>query len=284
MSNPGLPSEHPGVHPHALLNEKVSLRQQWHILRGFVRQDLIDRYSGSLLGGAWSLVMPLIQILIFTLIFSKIMGMKLAMFGAELTEYGYSIYLVAGVLAWNAFSTTLARTSGVFLDKAGLIKKVPLSLKLLPLYIPISETVIFLIAYSFFAAFLWLIGYSFSLFWLWLPLIYFLHQLMAWAAGFFFAILSVFIRDTRQLVDVCLQVWFWGTPIVYVLDIVPERMQNLMDWNPAYWFINSYHRVILQQQAPEFNYLLLCAVSGLLFLTLAYVLLNKLERDIRDFI
>lgn len=263
---------------------KLSLRQQGHVLLGFVRQDLIERYSGSLLGGAWSLVMPLIQILIFTLIFSKIMGMKLAMFGAELTEYGYSIYLVAGVLAWNAFSTTMSRTSRVFLDKAPLIKKVPLSLKILPLYIPISETIIFLIAYLFFTLFLYFVGYQFTLYWLWLPIIYALHQLMAWAIGFVCAILSVFIRDINQLIDVILQVWFWGTPIVYVLDIVPEAMQAVMNWNPAFWFVDSYHQVILHQQSPAMNYLLACGVTGSLALVAAYILLNKLERDIRDFI
>lgn len=269
---------------HSVGQDNVSLKQQWHVLLGFVRQDLIDRYSGSILGGGWSLVMPLVQILIFTLVFSKIMGMKLAMLGAELSEYGYSIYLVSGVLAWNAFSATLGRTSGVFLDKAGLIKKVPLSLRLLPLFVPISESIIFLIAYCFFAVFLWLIDYQFTLFWLWLPVIYLSHQVMAWAIGFFCAILSVFLRDTRQVIDVFLQLWFWGTPIVYVLDIVPEKMQLLMDWNPAFWFVESYHQVILYQSPPPLRNILLCLGVGVFILGVTFWLLKKLERDIRDFI
>ncbi|MAC46262.1 MAG: ABC transporter permease [Oceanospirillum sp.] len=269
---------------HDIKQNKPSIRQQLHVLLAFVRQDLIERYSGSLLGGAWSLVMPLIQILIFTLIFSKIMGMKLATFGADLTEYGYSIYLVSGILAWNAFSTTMSRTSKVFLEKAALIKKVPMSLKMLPLYIPVSETVIFVIAYLFFTVFLVLIGYQFSWLWLWLPVIYVLHQMMAWAIGFICGVLSVFIRDINQMVDVGLQVWFWATPIVYVLDIVPETMQTLMSWNPAFWFIDSYHQVILYQKMPEMSYLIATAGIGGLALIVAYKLLGKLEKDLRDFI
>src|SRR5690606_1452611 len=85
------------------------------LLLHFVRQDLVDRHAGSALGALWTLLLPLANILIFTLVFSRIMGARLEMLGMEsLGPYSYSVYLVTGLLAWNCFANTLIRITQVF--------------------------------------------------------------------------------------------------------------------------------------------------------------------------
>lgn len=256
----------------------------WALIFHFTRQDLLDRYSGSILGGLWTFILPLVNILIFTLVFSKIMGARLEAFGAQFSEYNYSIYLVAGILAWNAFAATVNRVTNIFIEKASLIGKVNLSLLALPLYIVASETVVYLISMAFFTGFLIIIGFPFSWHWCLIPLLFLAQQLFAYGLGFLLAVLSVFIRDIREFVNVFLQLWFWLTPIVYVVHILPEETQSIFSWNPMFLMVESYRDVILNHTVPEPYGLLVIGALAMTFLGAGRFLFKKLEKDIRDFI
>lgn len=254
------------------------------LLLSFTRQDLIDRYSGSILGGAWSFIMPLVNMLIFILVFSRIMGARLEALGQEFSEYSYSIYLVAGMLAWNAFANTVQRATNIYREKAGLIGKVKISLISLPFYILLTESVIYLISLVFFAVFLILIDFPVDRFWLLIPVIFVIQQLFAYALGFMMAIFNVFVHDTRELVTVIVQLWFWLTPIVYVTNVLPDSVQTLFGFNPMYILIQAYRDLILYHREPSPEGLFWVLLLGLTILSLALFLFKKLERDIRDFI
>lgn len=254
------------------------------LLLNFTKQDLIDRYSGSVLGGAWSFILPLVNILIFVLVFSNIMGAKLAAFGADFNQYGYSIYLVAGMLAWTAFSNSVVRTTNIFQEKGGLIAKVNMSLIWLPLYILLTETVIFIISMGFFLLFLLLIGFPITWHWLLIPCLYLIQQTLAYSLGFIFATLSVFIRDIREMVNVMIQLWFWCTPIVYVIHIIPEFAQKLFQLNPMFIIINAYRDLIIFHRIPELGGVSILLLISVFLLSLALYSFKRLERDVRDFI
>jgi lipopolysaccharide transport system permease protein len=254
------------------------------LLYHLTRQDLVDRYAGSILGAAWTFIMPLVNILIFTLVFSRIMGMRLGEMGVELGEYSYSVYLVIGVLAWNLFANTLTRVTHVYHDKAAIIGKVNISLFFLPLYILLSELVIYVIANAFFLIFLFFIGFEFSWHWAWWPLILLVQQTLAYAIGIIFATLSVFIRDIKQFVGVLTQLWFWLTPIVYVITILPENWKPLFLLNPFYHFVNALRDALMLQSAPNFVPLIGIMVIATIMLLAGMHLGRRLERDIRDFI
>lgn len=256
----------------------------WNLILNFTRQDLIDRHSASMLGAAWTFILPLINILIFTLVFSNIMGMRLGGLGQELGRWGYSVYLVSGLLAWNCFAATLTRITQVFHEKAHLIGKVRMSLWSLPLYVVLSETVHYLIATSFFMIFLLAIGFEFTWHLLWWVPIFLCQQLMAYALGITCAILSVFMRDIKEIVGVVTQLWFWLTPIVYVAVILPVTVQNFMMLNPFYQLASAYRAALIAGQTPNFTALSTLALSSLALLLLAIWAGRKLERDIRDFL
>lgn len=254
------------------------------LILNFARQDLKDRYAGSVLGGLWSFIMPLINILIFALVFSNVMGARLESFGVEFARYGYSIYLISGILAWNAFASTVVRVTHVFHEKRNLIGKVSLSLRALPLYILITETFIFTVSFSFFTLFLLLIDFPLNPYWLLLPLIYLVQQLFAYALGFVLAILSVFIQDIKELTNVLMQLWFWLTPIVYVVNILPESIRVYYALNPMVHFIEAWRSIIIAGQLPNLLPLATLLALALLLLGGGFWLMQRLERDIRDFI
>lgn len=255
------------------------------LLLHFVRQDLVDRHAASALGALWTLLLPLANILIFTLVFSRIMGMRLQAMGMEyLGNYSYSVYLVTGLLAWMCFASTLTRITQVYHEKAGLITKVRVSLFTLPLYVIISETIIYLISMGFFVIFLLLIDFNWSYHWLWLPLIFLAQQLLAFGLGLICAILSVFVRDVKELVNVATQFWFWMTPIVYVFSIIPEKWSLVFLLNPIYHTTKAIRDTLILGQNPDPIGLAAVMLLGCVLIVVGMLLGRFLERDIRDFL
>jgi lipopolysaccharide transport system permease protein len=257
----------------------MSLSNQAPLLWELAKRDLWERYSGSSLGALWSVIYPLVTIIIYLVIFSSIMGAKLP---GSSNVYGYGIYLVAGLIPWTAFTCTVSRASTVYLDRRNIISKIPVDLNCFPLYIVISESMIFAITSSIFMVFLIITGYTITPLFLILPVIFCIQQLFAYALGSIFGILVVFIRDLKEAINVMFQFWFWLTPIVYVFDILPDFAKPFETFNPAYWFIGGYQQVLSYQKLPDLSLIALLFVCAVILLFLKITLMRMLERDIRD--
>lgn len=246
-----------------------------------VRRDFSERYAGSFLGATWNLISPAVMIFIYTVIFSRVMGAKMP--GVNST-YSFGVYLMAGILPWNAFTNTLNRSAGVFLDKKNIISKMPVSLAALPLYVVLSECVTFAIGYGLYLLFLLGAGIGIPRFALLLPFILAVQQILAYAMGLLLATFSVFIRDVREITGIVTQLWFWFTPLVYMPSILPERMANLLWWNPAYLFTHAYQNIFFYGIPPSTRGLIALTVLGHVLLAGAFWTFRKLERDVRDFL
>lgn len=252
------------------------------LLLDLTRQDFRDRYAGSMLGMAWAFINPLAMIFIFTVVFSNVMGARLP---GTSSVYAFSVYLVSGLLPWMAFANTLTRSASVFLDRRNIIGKVRVSLPQLPIYIVISETITFLIAFAIFLVFLVATGALPGKVLLVMPLVFLLQQIFAFGLGLFFGVLNVFIRDIKEMLTVMTTFWFWFTPIVWVRDIAPGWVQRLQEYfNPAYLFIDAYHRIFVHGQLPDLAALTRLAILAHVMVLLSWLMLRALERDVRDFI
>lgn len=249
----------------------------------FVRQEIVFQHKNELLGRLWLLLQPLVYIFIFMTIFSQIMGMKLAMSlsGTLPNEYAYSIYLVSGLLAWQLFANILQSLSGVYQQKASIIRKIPVSLTWLPVYLPLVELVPYLIGMLLFSLYLLFLGQLPTWQHLWLLPIVVLLLMLSYSLGLIVAVISVFIPDVRRAMTLFIQLMFWGTPIVYVAQILPEWAMWLITLNPAYWAIENIQAIYLQYSMPlvKLGYLLLVDV---VLLAIAIRLVKRLEADVRD--
>lgn len=260
----------------------LSLKRNLAITLQLSREELVDRYSGSMLGRAWTLITPLAYILVFILVFSKIMGARLEGLGMQAGIYSYSLYLVCGILPWMAFARSVEKTTSIFLEKRHLISKINISLKALPVSVILSETCIFLVGWSFFLIFLCILGIWPSGYWLALIPIILIQILLIYALGLLLATLAVYLRDIREMTAVALQLGFWCTPIVYTLDILPERMIYWINLNPIYQLITAYRAVFLHNTLPSLYGLTSVTLLALLLLTTALWLLKRTEKDLRD--
>lgn len=263
----------------------VMFRSLW-AYRGFVlgsvRREFQVRYLGSLLGSVWAVLNPLAMIVVFTLIFSEIMGARMP--GPAAGAWDYSIYLCAGLLPWGLFSEQVLRLNNVFIEHGNLIKKANFPRICLPSIVAVSSLVNFAIVMVLFFAFLVLVGQLPGAPLAALPLILAVQVALALGLGVLLGTLNVFFRDIGQLTGVVMQFWFWLTPIVYVAQIVPEGMRGLLRLNPMLPVVEAYQSVFSRHEVPDWTALaypillavVLMVVGGLAFLRLSGEIADEL--------
>lgn len=245
------------------------------------RRDFSERFAGSVLGSTWAIIWPLVLLFIYIIIFGRIMGGRLP--GSSAT-FAYGVYVASGLIPWMAFSTTVARSSTLFVDKRQIISKINVSLPSLLLYVNLSETITFVISLILLLLFLLNNGFHVNQNLLLLPYIYYLQQLFAFSLGFLAATLNVFIRDLKEMIGIILQLWFWFTPIVYLPDILPDLAKKFIAFNPINILIESYHQIFIFQKAIPIKGLIVMTLLTHGFVFFSYFIFRKLQKDLRDFL
>jgi ABC-type polysaccharide/polyol phosphate export permease len=228
-----------------------SLRAAWgyrDLLRHLVLRDLRHKYKGSSLGFAWSLLHPLLMAAVYTLAFQFIVPVRIEHF---------TVFLLSGLLPWMFFSAALSGAAGSIVDNSALVRKVAFPRLILPLAAVASQLVQFLLMYTVILPLLILfsVGSSPALLGL-IPLIA-LQVLFTVGLALALATAYVYARDTRHLLDVGLQVWFWITPVVYSAALLPRSaallsqvLANILRWNPMAHFITGYHGIVIDHAMP----------------------------------
>ncbi|MDC0285889.1 ABC transporter permease, partial [Candidatus Poseidoniaceae archaeon] len=181
-------------------------------------------------------------------------------------KYAYAIYLMSGLLGWNLFSDIVSRCTNLFIAHAHIMKKMSFPRITLPVIAVGSSIVNNLLLFIAILVIFALLGHQFSLVMLWFIPLTLLISLFAAGLGLILGVMNVFVRDTGQGFTVILQVWFWFTPIIYPVNIIPERYLPLMQLNPMYAIVDAYHQILAYNQAPSFQSLttILFISSGLI--------------------
>ena len=258
------------------------LKPLW-VYRGFilgsVKREFQSKYRNSLLGAAWNVIQPLAMIVVYTVIFSQVMQTRLP--GVDST-FAYSIYLCAGVITWGLFAEISGRAQNIFLEHANLLKKLSFPRLCLPTVVVLNAGLNFAIVFALFSAFLLITG-SFPG-WAYLALIPLLIIQVAFAIGLgiTLGVLNVFFRDVGQLFGVVLQFWFWLTPIVYPMTILPESMRTLMDYNPMAGLVAGYQTILVNGQWPQWQSLWPVTVLAVLLCVLGIRLFRKHAGEMVD--
>ncbi|OEF59617.1 ABC transporter [Enterovibrio norvegicus] len=244
-----------------------------------VAREFQLKYQNSLLGATWSVINPLSMILVYTVIFTNIMKAKLP--GIE-GHFGYSIYICSGIIFWGFFSELVSKGTNVYLDNASLLKKLKFPRECLPVTVLLTALVNFSIIFSLFSIFLIITGnFPFLLVIQIIPIMIIL-SVFGLSLGFILGVLNVFFRDVGQLLGVILQFWFWATPIIYPLDILPAPIQNLIQLNPMTIIVGSLQRIFVMNEGVNFSDLLGVSVFSLVLFSLSLYVYRKNANEIAD--
>ena len=221
----------------------VSLYSYRSLLKALVFKDLKLKYRGSVFGFLWSLANPLLMIVVYTLAFTFILGIRTEMF---------VFYLMLGQLAWSFFANSIMMSTASIVDNGGLLRTVVFPRAILPI-----ATVLFN-----FAQYLLTIAVFLPLMFAWyriplvepmllFPLVLVLHVAFTIGIALIMATTTVFFRDVRHLVEVALAVLFWLTPIVYELERVPEKLRLSILLSPMSPFVVAYQKLFFFREVPE---------------------------------
>ncbi len=222
------------------------------LLWSLVRRDLSAKYQGSVLGNFWPLANQLVQLLIYTYVFSVILKVRLDLKGMPEGNVTFGLWVFAGLVPWFAFTTGLFQAARAVIDQPNLVKKVVFPLKLLPLVPILSaflESSMGLMALIVAAAIA--TGKVHPTLGL-LPLVWVPQLLFTTGLGYLAASLSVFLRDIPQTVAVILNIWFYLTPLVYPARSIPEAWRPWVLWcNPIAAIAETYRDLILAGQVQH---------------------------------
>lgn len=258
------------------------LRECWEF-RGFiassVKRNFVSRYLGTQLGFFWAIAQPLAMILIYTLVFAQLMRPSLP---GHASPYAYSIYLCSGILIWQLFSDLFRRSVSIFVQNAGLLKKVNLPKLSLPVVVALSGVANFSVILVLFLAFLAIVGsFPTQAIAAIVPLLL-LVVALALGLGLLLGTVNVFYRDIEQVSDIVLQFWFWLTPIVYVHSALPPFLASLLALNPMTPIVQFAHAVFLEDHVPSWTTLAYPAAMSTLLMLGGAAMFKKLSGEIVD--
>jgi lipopolysaccharide transport system permease protein len=246
---------------------------------GSVKREFQSKYRNSLLGAAWTVLNPLAMIVVYTVIFSRIMHARLP--GVD-SSFAYSIHLCAGVLPWGMFVEIVSRAQNAFIENANLIKKLSFPRLCLPVIVVVNALVNFAIVFGLFTLFLLITGNFPGFAYLAVVPLLILLTLFAIGLGITLGVLNVFFRDVGQFFGILLNFWFWLTPIVYSVDILPQRVQSGMHFNPMASLIEAFQVVLMQGRWPDWSQLWFVTALGVGLCLLGFSLFRKRAGEMVD--
>jgi len=256
-----------------------------NLLWNLTLRELRAKYRRSILGWGWSMLNPLSQMLIYTVVFGAIFGIQ-APLGDPSGINVYSLYLLSGILPWGFINLICGLGLNSLIGNASLVRKVRFARETLIF----SEVLFSLVQFSIEMTLLCIVLLIFGSPLLpWLPMLLFLMVLLAMFTSGLALILSVgavFFRDLKYLWTIISQIWFFATPVIYdparVEDKVSSFWYSIYHWNPSTAFIRSFRHVTFDGRAPDWSDLAVLVVISIAALAVGLVVFGRFSRRIAE--
>jgi len=229
------------------------MNQTFSQLRSITSRNLGLQYKGSVLGLFWILLEPILYMVILSIVFSQILRIEIER---------YPLFLLAGLLPWNFFSQALSNGTTSIVDDANLVRSSVFRRELLPIASVLTSFVNLVFALVLFAIVLVALELPLSGSVVFLPVVLALHILFATGLALLLSCAHAFFRDINNFVKVGVMLWFYLTPVLYPMSMVPERYATWHWLNPMVSFVDGYRSILLEAQAPKPGDLFVMAVAG----------------------
>lgn len=262
-----------------LLSQAKAAFSYRHFIVAAVRGEFKSRVARSRIGMLWFVLHPLAMALIYVLILSEVLGAKL---GNIDKTGGYAVYLLAGVAVWTLFSEILNRCIGIFIEYSSALKKINFPRICLPFIVIGGAVITHLILLIAIMAIIAFFGFYPTYNWIFLIPVLLIAVILAAGLGILLGVMNVFARDVAQVMQVIMNMWFWLTPIVYTLDIVPESIRAYIYINPATSIVSGYQQVIVYEQMPDWQSLAYPASLAVILFALSLFVFRRAAPELVD--
>ncbi|MDO5555814.1 MAG: ABC transporter permease [Clostridia bacterium] len=243
------------------------------LLKTNVKKEIRGKYKHSLLGVLWSYLNPLLQLLVYAIVFPLILKM---------TQENYVIFVCSGLIPWTFFTTVVTQSTGVIVANSNIVKKVYFPREILPISVTTSAAVNFLISTVIILAFVIFSGLGITKYILFYPLVLLVQYVLCLGISFVVSSITVYLRDLEHLIGIAIMLMFYLTPIVYSAKDLPPQYAALMKLNPMAHIIEGYRSIFYSQTLPDFKNLGILFIISIILCVIGYGIFKKLEKKFAE--
>ena len=234
-----------------------------------VKRDLRGRYRGSVLGFAWTFINPILQLLVYTVVFSFVMRANIEK---------YYLFVFVALIPWLAMSGSVTGGSSCILTNNTMVTKIYFPRQVLPIATVTAAFINMLLSMVIVLVVCVITnGLNILVLWYLIPTIL-IEYILALGIAFIVSAVTVYFRDLEHILQIFVMAWQFLSPIVYSIDMVPESARKVFMLNPMASIIISYRDILYYKQAPHFSTMLLALGMGIGFLIAGWFIFKKLNR------
>ncbi len=245
--------------PSPVLEEVLALIKYRELIRQFVSRSIKTRYKRSVLGVLWTLLNPLLTMVVLTIIFSQVFR-----FSVE----NYPVYVLCGLVVWNFFSSTTTGAMGDMLWSSNLLSRIYMPKSVFAVSavgtglvnLLLSLIPVFIIAI--------ILGVRITPAILVMPLAIIILAIFTLGLSLFLSTAAVFFGDMEPVYNVLLTIWFYATPIIYPVELIPSQFQWLIRLNPLYYLLTIFRDPLYKGTVPDLKYWLVACFLSLCMLVI----------------
>lgn len=236
-----------------------------------VRKDLRGRYKGSVLGFLWTFINPLLQLAVYSIVFSTIMRV--------VDTDKYYIFLFVALIPWIFFSSSVTGGASSILANKDMITKIFFPREVIPISYVTSCFVNMLLCFIVIFAVLLFAGVGFNpAALIFLPFVMIVEYMLALGFAMISSAVTVYFRDLEHILGIVMMAWMYFTPIMYTDEMVPERFRGLFYLNPMCHIITAYRSILYYKTVPDMNTVFRAGILGAAFMFIGFGVFNVLKK------
>lgn len=243
------------------------------MLRNLVAKELRARYKGSVLGFLWTFFNPLLMLVVYSIVFSFVMRVQIE---------NYAMFVFVALLPWNYLSVSVLQGAATLVQNGALIKKIYFPREVLPLSVVLANLVNYLLSLLILIPALLAFKIKLTAALLAFPAVLLVETMLVTSLAFCVSVANVYFRDLEHIVGILMTVWFFLTPVLYPVDIIPSDVKPFFGLNPATPLMEAYRSIFFYGHWPDWASLGYLAAGLVVLLTLSLVFFNRLQRNIAE--
>ena len=258
------------LRPPPMIDELKGVIRYRDLVGQLISKGIKTRYKRSVLGVAWTMLQPLLTMIVLTLVFSSMF---------QFSNSDYALYVLSGIIVWSFFAQSTTAATGDLLWSGGLISKLPLPKSVFAVSavgIALVNLLLALLVYILIAV---VLGHQIEAVLLLLPLPIILLGLFGLGVGLTVSAGAVYFPDVLPTYEILLVVWMYLTPVIYPVEVLPESVQNLIRFNPLFHLIQPFRAILIEGRPPSAESLLISATFAISALLAGWWLFTRKSRD-----
>lgn len=254
-----------------------SLIQARDLVWAWLGRIVRARYQQTVIGGLWIVIQPLATVMVFSIIFTYFVPVPTG-------DIPYPIFSYVAIVPWTLLASSLGEMTEAMVANIQLITKVYFPREVLPLASLLARLLDYLVSISLLVGMLvwYKVSINFTVL-LFLPVILLIQLALLIGLGLFLSASNVFYRDVRSVLVLGVQLWFYASPIIYPVTMVPEHLRSIYFLNPMAGILTAYRDIILNGVLPG-SYLFIAALESLVIFILGYLFFKHVEYKFADII